>query len=240
MTRPDEPPVWPNDGDAPPGLSRLLSGAKHDGPSDAELSQLEARLSGVLSAPLPSSGSPAVPLFAKLGAGTVIAALAVGALVHLQHRAPATQADHPAKRAPPVADLRPPALGTATAALEPVPVVASAQLPPAAPLGPPTKKRPTGLASAAASGAATAQSEAALLEAARQALTTDPAHALALTRQHAAQFPHGSLGQEREVIAISALRRLGRTTEADARAARFDASYPKSVHQQAVDRPAPR
>jgi hypothetical protein len=78
-----------------------------------------------------------------------------------------------------------------------------------------------------------------LLEQARAALNSSPAQALRLAQQHAQQFPHGLLTQEREVIAISALRRLGRTTEAEARAARFDARYPHSLHQQAVDRPSP-
>jgi hypothetical protein len=85
-----------------------------------------------------------------------------------------------------------------------------------------------------------AQAEATLLEQARAALSASPAQALRLAQQHAQQFPHGLLTQEREVIAISALRRLGRTTEADARAARFDARYPHSLHQQAVDRPSPQ
>jgi hypothetical protein len=59
--------------------------------------------------------------------------------------------------------------------------------------------------------------EAALLERARSALAASPAEALALTEAHAAQFPSGKLATERELVAIDALRRLGRTAEARAR-----------------------
>src|SRR5262249_54780311 len=78
-------------------------------------------------------------------------------------------------------------------------------------------------------------SEADLLEAARRSLASDPARALALTSEHAARFPHGILGPEREVIAIEARRRPGRGAEADRRAATFGKSYPGSAHQRKVE-----
>jgi hypothetical protein len=59
--------------------------------------------------------------------------------------------------------------------------------------------------------------EAALLERARASLGSRPAEALALTEAHAAQFPGGKLSMERELVAIDALRRLGRSPEARAR-----------------------
>lgn len=59
--------------------------------------------------------------------------------------------------------------------------------------------------------------EAAMLEPARAALAADPAGALALTEAYAARFPAGKLGMEREILAIDALVRLGRTAEARAR-----------------------
>jgi hypothetical protein len=59
--------------------------------------------------------------------------------------------------------------------------------------------------------------EAALLERARAALGASPAEALALTEAHAAQFPGAKLGMERELVAIDALRRLGRVADARAR-----------------------
>jgi hypothetical protein len=59
--------------------------------------------------------------------------------------------------------------------------------------------------------------EAALLERARASLGASPAGALAITEEHAARFPAGKLSVERELLAIDALRRLGRPAEARAR-----------------------
>lgn len=59
--------------------------------------------------------------------------------------------------------------------------------------------------------------EAKLLDRARGALGS-PAEALRLTEEYAARFPRGKLSIEREMIAIEALRRLGRGAESRARA----------------------
>ena len=56
--------------------------------------------------------------------------------------------------------------------------------------------------------------EVALLDRARAALSASPAEALALTAEHASRFPQGKMGMEREIVAIDALRRLGRADEA--------------------------
>lgn len=76
--------------------------------------------------------------------------------------------------------------------------------------------------------------ESALLQRAQSALVSDPARALALTEQHRRSFPSGALSEEREAIAIQALRGLGREPEARARAARFETKYPNSVHRSRV------
>jgi hypothetical protein len=60
--------------------------------------------------------------------------------------------------------------------------------------------------------------EATLLEQARAAIGSSPAHALELTELHASRFPKGQLGMEREIVAIEALKALGRMSEARARA----------------------
>jgi outer membrane protein assembly factor BamD (BamD/ComL family) len=72
--------------------------------------------------------------------------------------------------------------------------------------------------------------EGSLLLRARQALDGDPASALALTQEHARRFPNGTLAPEREVLAIEALARLGRTSDARARLDSFRARYPQSPH----------
>ena len=69
-----------------------------------------------------------------------------------------------------------------------------------------------------------------ILHRARDSLPTAPKTALDLTDAHARNFPHGVLSQEREVLAIDALGRLGRTTEASSRAIRFQATWPASPY----------
>jgi hypothetical protein len=81
-----------------------------------------------------------------------------------------------------------------------------------------------------ASVPAPAPSEGGLLLRARQKLAADPAGALALADEDAVRFPGGALAPEREVLAIEALARLGRSTDARARLASFRARYPESPH----------
>ncbi|HKO48657.1 MAG TPA: hypothetical protein VJV79_13090 [Polyangiaceae bacterium] len=236
MTTPEDPPRWSDGADAPAALGSLLSAAKRDVATDAELSELGARLGPMLaSAPAAS----AVPLVAKLAAGGLIALLGVGGVLALRDSRPA---------AAPATSAAASAIVSVTAASpgpEPtLPVLpsaaSSAALPTAdsAPISPSAAGAKKPAFGGAPRNAVDAQAEASLLEQARSALSTNPARALSLAQQHAQQFPRGLLGQEREVIAISALRRLGRTTEAEARAARFDSRYPHSAHQQSVDRPS--
>jgi hypothetical protein len=85
----------------------------------------------------------------------------------------------------------------------------------------------------------TVKAEAALLERARALSANNPRQALAITREHARRFPHGLLAQEREVIAIEALRKLGRDDEAGQRASKFRESYPGSAHQRSLGSSTP-
>jgi len=79
-------------------------------------------------------------------------------------------------------------------------------------------------------------SEAELLFEARKAMPSDSARALQLLREHEKHYPNGVLVPEREVLAIEALRSMGRKTEADARLARFQARYPDSLHLERLQR----
>jgi hypothetical protein len=74
------------------------------------------------------------------------------------------------------------------------------------------------------------ETEVMLLKRAQQALASDPAQALALSKVHEKRFAGGLLEQEREVIAIEALLRLGQTAAALARAEQFHERYPGSAH----------
>jgi hypothetical protein len=75
-------------------------------------------------------------------------------------------------------------------------------------------------------------SEADLLLQARRALKRDAGQALKLVSDHEARFANGRLVPEREVLAIEALRTLGRKAEAEERLHKFEARFPKSIHLQ--------
>ena len=79
------------------------------------------------------------------------------------------------------------------------------------------------------------ESEMDLLRRAQDALSSDPKRALALCEVHKDHFANGTFTQEREVIAIDALLRLGRRKEAETRAERFDKAYPTSAHRRRID-----
>jgi hypothetical protein len=82
-------------------------------------------------------------------------------------------------------------------------------------------------------------SETELLRDARLVLNQNPAQALSLCEQHRREYPGGSMSQEREVIAITALAHLGRNDEARARAERFARAYPSSPYRKRVDAVVP-
>lgn len=102
-----------------------------------------------------------------------------------------------------------------------------------------TPDRPRASSSLAAQGPTELQ----LLREAQRLQARDPAAALAVVARHQRLFPSGVLAQERELVAIDALTRLGRSEAARARAATFLRQYPGSVHavriRELVGGPAP-
>jgi len=85
-------------------------------------------------------------------------------------------------------------------------------------------------ASAAVEPSAPAETEVELLKRAQLALGINAGLALELTRTHEVRFEQPRLDQEREMIAIHALMRLGRLDEARRRGQAFRARYPRSAH----------
>lgn len=73
--------------------------------------------------------------------------------------------------------------------------------------------------------------EAALIDQAHRELTANPARALQLTEMHRRLYPRGLLVQEREVIAIDALARLGKARAAEQRGSAFRNEQPHSIHE---------
>ncbi len=79
-------------------------------------------------------------------------------------------------------------------------------------------------------------SEIALIEAAEAALAVHPRRALELVTAHERTFPRGAFVEEREVIAVDALSRIGRVESAHARAERFRRQHPESAYLRRLDR----
>jgi hypothetical protein len=237
----------------PAELTQALRGAPGE-PSIHELEQLASQLSGALgvSLALPAianglklaskgalSGTATAgvaaskPLFVL---GTwVVGGLALGAGLSGVAYSVAT-ADSPAPRiahsagAPSVASAAAPRAAAAEASTAPP----SVELPP---IVDPHSLRPltgsplhSAAATPSAAPAAAPESELSLLKRAQEQVVTAPAEALAIAEVHAKRFASGALAQEREVIAIDALLRLGRRSEAARRAERFQAQYPGSAH----------
>jgi hypothetical protein len=110
------------------------------------------------------------------------------------------------------------------------PAPAPAEIPETATIAPsatkktmaPSERRPQPAASAAVVDSAprdSLASEAALLEQARAMLEGNPLAALTTLDAYTTRFPGGQLAIEGELLAVDALRRLGRTSEAKARGA---------------------
>jgi hypothetical protein len=76
--------------------------------------------------------------------------------------------------------------------------------------------------------------EAAMLEEARALLDRDPGGALGALDRYAAAFPSGSLGIERELLAVAALRKLGRDREAQTRGAALLERARGSIYEERV------
>jgi hypothetical protein len=211
MTSDLDPPRLADGGaGAPVELCDLLAGARRDVPTAGELERLAAGLP--LLAPIATAPAPAAAsgVLGKSLASLVVAGVLVGGGVWLS-RAPEPPPAHQAAPAPRTAP--PAAAPTAQSVTPPADSARAAPEPPAR-VGP---------------------NEATLLRQAQASLRNDPARALSLTREHRRRFPRGVLAQEREVIAIEALSRLGRPDEAKKAATDFTELYPDSAHRKKVE-----
>ena len=236
-------------------LSTLLSDAR-DQPTPEDLKRVELRLATWLG-PERAPARPARSSGRSLAWKVVLTVAGVGLLSYVFHDASAPPGDALPEIAPSVATIHP-----VEPEAPPGPSVHIADLPSVAPVlrGASSAPAPTSAAStaprtaararvrhvaappappAAASAVALepaeeAESEASFLRRTRAALVGDPAGALGMTEEHASRYPHGVLAQERDVIAIEALVRLGRRDEARARAMSFRALYPSSAHASRI------
>jgi hypothetical protein len=73
-----------------------------------------------------------------------------------------------------------------------------------------------------------------VLDQAKRALERDPAAALSALERHRIEFLTSSLWAEREILAITALVRLGRRAEAEARAESLRRRIPGSLYASRI------
>ncbi len=240
----------------PSELTRALHAAPGE-PEQADLQALANRLGATLGVPLAAPTLAAAPnasgvALVVASAAKPFSALAVWVLggvalgVGLSGLATYSVArlDSPTPPSSPSAETRQvvQALSPAVAAapplaVEPEPTVAVASAGSAKPNPFAVERGATdaGLVTASTSADAAValepqESELSLLRRAQQVVSTNPSRALALSALHGRAFPGGLLAQEREVLAIDALTRLGRLQEAQARARAFGERYPGSAH----------
>jgi Tfp pilus assembly protein PilF len=62
-----------------------------------------------------------------------------------------------------------------------------------------------------------------------------PERALTLANEHASSYPRGTFAQERDMLRIEALTRLGERESAARYARAFRKQYPDSAHLQRLD-----
>lgn len=229
--------------EAPEELRNLLANAREDVPSESQLKRVATRLGPLLGGAVIGSAAGAgvgaastsgatagatggVALGVKVGAALVAAGLVGGGALWYVARA-----HNPPPAAPaPVAAPAAPAKTHAAPAPAAKPVAEDTAQPPAKSAANP-KPAPV---KAGESAHKAAPSEASLLQSAQAALETDPHRALALVAEHRRLYPHGALSQEREVIEIEALTRLGRTQQARQKAKDFKQRYPDSAQKSKV------
>jgi hypothetical protein len=229
MTDPDDPSRLFESPSAPAGLRDVLRTASNDVGTDAQVARLAQRLGpllGPVGPALPAAAGKALGLKLALAGAALIVA---GGGAWLLASSPSARPPSAPTKSPVSSSAKPDsgAINTTPAApVAPAPVASVAEPtvaePEPAPAASPAKLpgKPTPPAQ---------PSEAELLEQARSALKGDPARALQRANEHAARFPRGVLVQEREVLAIQALRKLGRSAEADRRSEAFAKAFPGSA-----------
>jgi hypothetical protein len=212
-----------------PDLNELVALARRDRPTAGLLAAVARGLrvpfvavpfaavvmpSTAMAGALAKAGLSRLALLGWGAGGTVVASGVVLAVAFSQPSAPSAPS---ATVAPPSAVVQPASKPMAAPVPEPAAELDAA-------VAPNQPVRPVKEAPAAV------WDEPQLIEKARRALAADPRRALALAQEHQRRFPVGSLGVEREVIALEALARLGQTAEAKRRALAFEAKYPRSIH----------
>jgi hypothetical protein len=214
-------------------LAQALQPSQSEAPSQAELRALRERrpqLADSARALRPRRRGPRRTAVTALAWLVPFAAAATAASYFLKDRPkpePAPALSRPPATSPPIAP-------TVTAL--PAPSSAPSTTPSSSLSAAPSSSARVNAGPGSAPIEAPKASELDLMRDAKAALAVDPNQALSILNRHARLYPAGVLAQEREVLAIDALLRLGRKHEASARAARFSSNYPASAHWPHIQR----
>lgn len=257
-----ERPDTPRAGEQTPEGLRAFVRSRQIGPSDAALDRMAKRLAtaGVLS-PARTSASDQSSVSGKVAyykagllAAAVAGVLAVAwgrverPLAETGERAPSvTAASSAPELVSPGSESSGAQRSPASEPDRPSATVSVDQLPAAPPLAQGIGSAPAAARStkppAAGTEAPPVATELELVQRAQAALASDPDRALELTREHARTYPKGELVEEREVLAVEALARLGRSEEASRRALAFVRRFPQTPYaarlEMAIGRPLP-
>lgn len=210
-----------------PFLQSLIEAGRSELPDPARLEAIAHKLGPAIAAGGGGAAAAATATKATLwSSGLVKAALVLTVLAGVG--ATTVALTRPAPGVTP----QPMPMQSASIAAPPEPIVADLAPVPSAPASVAPSARPSLHVTPSAEDP---EEEARLLHRAQDALAASPAKALALGQEHARRFPHGLLAQEREVLAIDALVRLGRNAEATRRAEAFARTYPSSSHRRRID-----
>jgi hypothetical protein len=245
-----DPIRFRDDPEQPQALRDLLDHSVRDVGTREEVAQTAAKIAAVIGTgalgTLAASSTAKASIWAGkawLTASVVVGAVAVtGVAIVVGSSEPTKRVEVPVA-APHVAapsSIQRPALPPEIVVEAPTPAVEAPKVetPQAAPRT--TAAQPTATPSVATpesppvSSVTPPPNESQLLGAAQSALASDPNRALQLTAEHRRAFPSGAFTQEREVIEIDALYRLGRKAEAERRATQFMARNPGSSYARRV------
>lgn len=211
------------DSDAPEGIRAMLSEARSDGPSAAQLERLIASVSSPAATAWPASPS-ALSLWIK---GGLVALVVVGLGAWLSGRAPAPQ---PARS-------EPPAMPAPQLVPAPAPVITgpAPEVPIEAPVAPARSAKPKPAPRATTQEINAAGDDIVLLQRAKRALPASPARSLALLAEHARDFPESAFTEEREALSIEAQLKTGRRERARAQLELFKTRYPRSAYLRRLE-----
>ncbi len=254
-THPSDPPRIA-DGHAPDAMRELVHGIRRSGPTAGAMDRMSKGLATAGALAAPSSKPPTAPRaegkLALHKIGFVALAVAGGLVVswHATQTSTAPEIADPAAvtnqvsadrgqgQSPPPptepSSVRPEAnhhaATPATISVDDLPSAAPRTPLPSASVLTGGAVRANAKAPEATSGSAAAASELELVQRAQAALPSDAQRALAITDEHAHAYPSGELVQEREVVAVEALSRLGRKDEALRRARAFVQRFPRTPY----------